>query len=53
MPPEQPCAIQLCQGQVRHKRLRPVRNAFSYGVFYIRVPVHALARGGKTRTRPG
>lgn len=45
MPPEQPCAIQLCQGQVRHKRLRPVRNAFSYGVFYIRVPVHALARG--------
>jgi DUF1365 family protein len=45
MPREQPCAIQLCLGQVRHKRLRPVRNAFSYGVFYIRVPVHALAQG--------
>ncbi|WP_107980112.1 DUF1365 domain-containing protein [Pseudoduganella sp. UC29_71] len=40
-----PSIVQLCQGQVRHKRLRPVRNAFSYGVFYLRVPVHAPDAG--------
>ncbi|KQV90382.1 hypothetical protein ASD15_24090 [Massilia sp. Root351] len=45
MPHKERDAIQLCLGQVRHKRLRPVRNAFSYGVFYLRVPVHALAAG--------
>jgi DUF1365 family protein len=39
---DEPDGIQLCLGQVRHKRLRPVCNAFSYGVFYIRVPVHRM-----------
>ena len=49
MPPDTPPAIELCMGQVRHKRLHPVRNAFSYGVFYLRVPVHGLAPAEATR----
>jgi uncharacterized protein len=31
-------------GQVRHLRLRPTRHAFSYGVFFLRLPLRALAR---------
>jgi DUF1365 family protein len=38
-------AIQLCAGEVRHRRLRPVQNAFHYGVFYLRVPVRSLLGG--------
>ena len=34
--------IRLCTGEVMHKRLRPAKNAFRYGVFFIRVPVRAL-----------
>ncbi|WP_423679045.1 DUF1365 domain-containing protein [Undibacterium sp. WLHG33] len=34
--------IRLCTGEVLHKRLRPAKNAFRYGVFFIRVPVRAL-----------
>ncbi len=30
---------QLCFGQVRHTRLRPVRHAFNYGVYYLRLPL--------------
>jgi DUF1365 family protein len=30
---------QLCFGQVRHKRLRPVVNAFEYRAYYLRLPV--------------
>ncbi len=33
---------QLCFGQVRHTRLRPVRNAFAYGNYYLRLPLRAL-----------
>ncbi|WP_394780099.1 DUF1365 domain-containing protein [Undibacterium sp.] len=33
--------IQLCTGQVRHKRLRPAQNAFTYGVFFLRIPLKA------------
>lgn len=32
----------LCFGQVRHTRLRPVRNAFAYGTYYLRVPLRSL-----------
>lgn len=35
----------LCFGQVRHTRLRPVRNAFAYGTYYLRLPVRTLGAG--------
>jgi hypothetical protein len=40
-PPERGAAphAQLCFGQVRHKRLRPVVNAFEYRAYYLRLPV--------------
>jgi len=34
---------QLCLGQVMHRRLRPVANAFVYPVFYVQLPVRDLA----------
>jgi DUF1365 family protein len=37
-----PDAAQLCFGQVRHTRLRPVRNAFAYGAYYLRLPLRSL-----------
>ncbi len=36
----------LCFGQVRHTRLRPVRNAFAYGTYYLRVPLRAQGERG-------
>ncbi|QYF94397.1 DUF1365 domain-containing protein [Massilia sp. PAMC28688] len=36
----------LCFGQVRHTRLRPVRNAFAYGTYYLRIPVRSLGARG-------
>ena len=36
---------QLCFGQVRHKRLRPVANAFEYRAYYLRLPVRAPRAG--------
>ena len=33
---------QLCFGTVRHSRLRPVSNLFSYGVYFLRVPLRTL-----------
>jgi DUF1365 family protein len=33
---------QLCFGEVRHTRLRPVGNAFAYGNYYLRLPLRAL-----------
>ncbi|MFZ6648769.1 DUF1365 domain-containing protein [Undibacterium sp. TJN25] len=38
-----PDATQLCTGAVRHKRLRPAQNAFTYGVFFLRIPLKASA----------
>ncbi|MES2934788.1 MAG: DUF1365 domain-containing protein [Pseudomonadota bacterium] len=35
--------MQLCFGRVRHKRLRPVLNAFEYGVYFLRLPLRAMA----------
>lgn len=40
---EQP---QLCFGQVRHTRLRPVLHAFAYSTFYVRLPLRAMADSG-------
>ncbi|MDY7546429.1 DUF1365 domain-containing protein [Glaciimonas sp. CA11.2] len=34
--------VQLCFGNVRHTRLRPVHHAFTYGVYYLRIPLRAL-----------
>lgn len=39
MSPPEP---QLCFGLVRHARLRPVRNAFAYRTYYLRLPLRAL-----------
>lgn len=33
---------ELCFGNVHHKRLRPARNAFNYGVFFLRLPLRSL-----------
>ena len=37
-----PPAPQLCFGQVRHRRMRPVANAFEYRAYYLRLPLRAL-----------
>ncbi len=38
-------APQLCFGTVRHNRLRPVANLFSYGVYFLRLPLRAIGAG--------
>lgn len=40
------CTIQpqLCFGQVRHRRLRPLVNEFEYGVYFMRLPLRALGQ---------
>lgn len=40
-PPSAP-APQLCFGQIRHKRVRPVVNAFEYRAYYLRLPLRTL-----------
>ncbi len=39
---------QLCLGQVRHTRLQPRRHAFSYGIYYLRLPLRSMGDGGFT-----
>ncbi|MGS0742271.1 DUF1365 domain-containing protein [Glaciimonas sp. GG7] len=34
--------VQLCFGSVHHARLRPVKHAFTYGVYYLRLPLRTL-----------
>ncbi|MEO6354012.1 MAG: DUF1365 domain-containing protein [Oxalobacteraceae bacterium] len=34
---------QLCFGEVRHCRLRPARHVFKYGVYFMRLPLRAMA----------
>jgi len=34
---------QLCFGQVSHSRLRPVEHRFTYGVYFLRLPLRNLA----------
>ena len=36
--------VRLCFGEVRHARLRPALNAFTYRVYFIRLPLRALGR---------
>lgn len=36
-------SIRLCTGEVRHHRLRPAENRFTYGVFFIRVGLRGTA----------
>ena len=38
---------QILFGRVFHCRRRPVRHAFSYGVFCLRVPLSVMARAGR------
>jgi DUF1365 family protein len=33
-------------GQVRHARLKPVRNAFSYATYFLMLPMRSLERHG-------
>jgi uncharacterized protein len=33
---------ELCFGNVHHNRLRPARNTFNYGVFFLRLPLRSL-----------
>ncbi len=40
-----PARPQLCLGQVRHRRLRPVDHAFHYGLYFLRLPLRAMAAG--------
>ena len=43
MPHDPPPALpQLCLGQVRHARLRPRAHAFSYGIYYVRLPLRSM-----------
>ncbi|MGV8893748.1 MAG: DUF1365 domain-containing protein [Burkholderiaceae bacterium] len=37
-------AIQLCFGEVRHTRLRPASHIFNYGVYFLRLPLRAMAQ---------
>jgi uncharacterized protein len=37
-------APEICTGRVMHKRLKPALHQFSYGVFFLRVPLSALAQ---------
>ena len=39
-------APQLCVGQVRHKRLRPRAHFFSYGIYYLRLPLRSMGEAG-------
>lgn len=38
--------VQLCFGTVRHTRLRPIHHAFTYGVYYLRLPLRTLGQSG-------
>ncbi len=33
---------QLCFGNVHHTRVRPARNSFNYGVYFLRLPLRSL-----------
>lgn len=33
---------QLCFGNVHHNRLRPARNRFNYGVYFLRLPLRSM-----------
>ena len=33
-------------GEVRHTRLKPVRNQFAYGTYFLMLPMRTLQRAG-------
>lgn len=37
-------APEICRGRIYHKRWKPFEHAFSYAVFFLRVPLQAQAR---------
>lgn len=45
-PTPSPTATLLGFGQVRHTRLRPVRNAFAYGTYFLMLPMRSLQSQG-------
>ncbi len=45
-PTPSPTAALLGFGQVRHTRLRPVRNAFAYGTYFLMLPMRSLQSQG-------
>lgn len=36
-------SVEICSGRVMHRRLRPSAHQFSYGVFFLRMPLSALS----------
>ncbi len=44
--PDVKAEAQLCFGQVRHVRLRPVLNGFAYATYYLRLPLRTLGADG-------
>lgn len=44
MRPEPPSAAQIGFGRVMHARLQPVLHRFDYPVYFLRLPLHDLAR---------
>ena len=44
--PPDVAAAQLCFGSVRHTRLRPVRHAFTYATYYVRLPLRSMGVAG-------
>jgi DUF1365 family protein len=51
-PASRPSKMQLCFGTVRHQRLRPVANAFHYGVYFLRLPLRALSQSDAAASTP-
>jgi DUF1365 family protein len=45
-------SAELLTGRVMHRRLRPVQHHFSYGVFFLRLPLTQLAKAGIALNRP-
>ena len=42
---------QLCTGSVRHARLRPAAHRFAHGVYFLRLPLRAMAAEPSTGSR--
>jgi len=36
-------SVQICFGNVHHTRVRPARNSFNYGVYFLRLPLRSVA----------
>jgi uncharacterized protein len=45
-------SAELLTGRVMHRRLRPVQHHFSYGVFFLRLPLTRLQEAGIAINRP-